>query len=183
MDVGRKVLITAVAVAGLALAACGDGNPASPSGSGRVTVEGVLLAEGAAFSASSGARPDGGPVTVVVEGTSIRATISGDGTWKLENIPATEFTLVFFQDGEEIGRIEITAEDGVVVDVLVKIVDSEVVLIKIDFDGGDDGDDDDGDSGEKVTVCHKGKNTLTIDQSALQAHLGHGDTQGACSAR
>jgi hypothetical protein len=38
--------------------------------------------------------------------------------------------------------------------------------------------------GGKVTVCHKpGKNqhTLTINQAALGAHLGHGDTLGPCS--
>jgi hypothetical protein len=33
---------------------------------------------------------------------------------------------------------------------------------------------------EKVTICHKGKNTLTIGISALPAHLAHGDTMGAC---
>lgn len=34
---------------------------------------------------------------------------------------------------------------------------------------------------DKVTICHKGKNTLTISRSALSAHLNHGDTLGACS--
>jgi hypothetical protein len=37
---------------------------------------------------------------------------------------------------------------------------------------------------DKVTVCHnagkKNPHTLTIDRSALPAHLGHGDTLGAC---
>ncbi len=46
--------------------------------------------------------------------------------------------------------------------------------------GGDDG----GDSGQ-VTICHKpdGKNphTLTVPQSALNGHLGHGDTLGPCN--
>lgn len=48
------------------------------------------------------------------------------------------------------------------------------------------GDNDGGtpvDNGEKVLVCHKpGKNqhTLSISSSALPAHLGHGDTRGAC---
>ena len=37
------------------------------------------------------------------------------------------------------------------------------------------------DSGpDKVLVCHKGKNTLSVSSSALQAHLGHGDYRGAC---
>jgi len=31
----------------------------------------------------------------------------------------------------------------------------------------------------KVTVCHNG-HTITINQSALPAHLKHGDTEGAC---
>lgn len=33
---------------------------------------------------------------------------------------------------------------------------------------------------EMITICHKGKNTLTIPISALPAHLGHGDTIGPC---
>lgn len=40
------------------------------------------------------------------------------------------------------------------------------------------------DSGAKATVCHKpgskAEHTIVIDQSAVQAHLGHGDTLGAC---
>jgi len=36
---------------------------------------------------------------------------------------------------------------------------------------------------KKVTICHKGKNTLSIAESALQAHLNHGDTEGACQAQ
>ena len=32
---------------------------------------------------------------------------------------------------------------------------------------------------KKVKVCHKGK-TITISQSALPAHLAHGDTPGEC---
>ncbi len=182
----RNLLLTAVvATAALALVACGSDNPASPSGPGGVTVRGVLLGEGAAFTASSAGGSSAGPITVEVEGTSISVVVSGNGTWKIEDAPARDFTLVFLQDGEEIGRIEIKSEDAAEIDILVKIVDSEVVLIKIDFDG-DDGDDDDsddgdgGDGGEKVTICHKGKNTLTIDSSAVSAHLAHGDDLGSC---
>ena len=39
------------------------------------------------------------------------------------------------------------------------------------------GDDD---SGDDVTICHKGKTTKTKSGSALDAHLAHGDTIGAC---
>ena len=34
--------------------------------------------------------------------------------------------------------------------------------------------------GGRVTVCHKGR-TKTFPPAALAAHLGHGDTEGACS--
>ncbi len=33
----------------------------------------------------------------------------------------------------------------------------------------------------KVTICHKGE-TKSVNQNALSAHLGHGDTEGACGA-
>ncbi len=32
----------------------------------------------------------------------------------------------------------------------------------------------------KVTLCHKGRKTLTVSVNALPAHLAHGDTIGAC---
>lgn len=36
------------------------------------------------------------------------------------------------------------------------------------------------DDGDKVTICHNGTNTISISSSALDAHLAHGDTMGAC---
>ncbi len=33
---------------------------------------------------------------------------------------------------------------------------------------------------EKVTLCHKGKNTLTVGAPAQEAHLSHGDSLGEC---
>jgi hypothetical protein len=44
-------------------------------------------------------------------------------------------------------------------------------------DEGDDEGDSDGD--QKITICHKGKNTLTISINAWPAHQAHGDTKGA----
>ncbi len=32
----------------------------------------------------------------------------------------------------------------------------------------------------KVTICHKGRNTITVAEPALRAHLAHGDTMGPC---
>jgi len=34
---------------------------------------------------------------------------------------------------------------------------------------------------EKVTLCHKGKKTITVGKPAEKAHLRHGDTRGACA--
>lgn len=36
------------------------------------------------------------------------------------------------------------------------------------------------DPAHKVTICHRGKNTITVSKNALQAHLAHGDTISAC---
>ncbi len=33
---------------------------------------------------------------------------------------------------------------------------------------------------KKVTICHKGKNTITISVNAWPAHKRHGDTVGPC---
>ena len=35
----------------------------------------------------------------------------------------------------------------------------------------------------KVTICHKGHVTITVDEHAWPAHDRHGDTMGACSAQ
>ena len=191
MQVKRNLLIVAVAAAGLALAACGgDGNPSSPSGTEGVAVRGVLLGEGAAFGSSSevSASSSGGPITVEIEGTSISVTISGNGTWEIDEfVPAGTFTLVFYQDGEKIGEVVITAEDGVAVNIVAKLDEGFVVVIKLEYDDGEDDGDDDGED-HKVTICHippgnpDNAKTHTIDQSALPAHLAHGDTEGACPA-
>jgi hypothetical protein len=37
--------------------------------------------------------------------------------------------------------------------------------------------------GQKVTLCHKGKKTLTVGAPALAAHLRHGDTEGPCAGQ
>lgn len=70
------------------------------------------------------------------------------------------------------------------------IVVINIIVIQVVIDttpgpgyGGDHDDDDDqagGNSGNRVTICHKGRNTLTISESGLNGHLGHGDTLGPC---
>ena len=53
---------------------------------------------------------------------------------------------------------------------------------KVDKDNTANENEGDANEGPKVTVCHKGKNTLSIAQASLQDHLDHGDTQGACAS-
>ena len=36
-------------------------------------------------------------------------------------------------------------------------------------------------TGDKVSICHKGKNTISVNVAAVKAHLGHGDTLGPCN--
>jgi hypothetical protein len=51
-------------------------------------------------------------------------------------------------------------------------------------EGGDEGEGEDeaeGGGGQpKVTLCHKGKNTITVGAPAVEAHLAHGDNLDAC---
>lgn len=36
---------------------------------------------------------------------------------------------------------------------------------------------------ERYTICHNGRQTLTLPTAAVDAHLRHGDRFGACSSR
>jgi hypothetical protein len=164
----HSLLIVAVAAATLALAACGDGNPAGPSGNGGVSVKGVLLGDGASFTASSNDGTSSGPITVMVEGTSISVTISGNGTFELEDVPPGTFTLVFLQDGAEIGRITITAGDGVEVKIVVQKKGSVVVLVDLELE------DDDSDSDTNKTCRVNGGRAG--DRVELEGNVASGNS-------
>jgi hypothetical protein len=45
---------------------------------------------------------------------------------------------------------------------------------------GNEGEHGRGGSQQKITLCHKNKNTLTVGAPALAAHQRHSDTKGAC---
>jgi hypothetical protein len=49
-----------------------------------------------------------------------------------------------------------------------------------DDKGKNNGNKGKGKGKEKVTICHKGKKTITVGKPALKAHLKHGDTVGPC---
>ena len=65
--------------------------------------------------------------------------------------------------------------------------EGQIVIMQIIIIGDIDDDgtpDEGGEGGQKVLVCHKpdkkGGHTLSISQSAVPAHLGHGDKLGPC---
>ncbi len=66
--------------------------------------------------------------------------------------------------------------------VVINIIVIQVVIDTTPGPGndGDDGDNADDSSDNRVTICHKDRNTLTISESGLNGHLGHGDTLGPC---
>lgn len=139
----RWVLPMCVAVVATAVAAgCGGAGPSSPSSAGAgVEVQGVVLGDGASFGASSGTRPAGAKaqkVTVQVAGTTITAEVSANGTFVLKAIPSGTFTLVFMIDGQEIGRILVTAPEGSEVKVVVQVKDSVLTLIEIKIESGEE---------------------------------------------
>jgi len=71
------------------------------------------------------------------------------------------------------------SEDGTITIITIIVISNVTLPPTLPPGGGDD--DDDGGNSDKVTICHKGRNTLTVAQAALGGHLGHGDTIGACN--
>jgi hypothetical protein len=129
----RRALLTGVAVAAAVAVGCGGQSPSSPS-SGTVLVQGLVLGDGASVTASSGVPIAAGKsqkVTVKVDGTSITAEVSANGTFEIKDIPSGTFTLVFLVDGVEIGRVVVTAEEGSEVKIVVQVKNSVLVLIEI----------------------------------------------------
>jgi len=142
----RRRLLAWVAVAAAALAAaCGGDSPSSPSGSGGVAVQGVVLGDGASFGASSGTNPSSAKaqkVTVMVEGTTLTAEVSANGTFELKGISSGTFTLIFLVDGVEIGRVVISAEEGSEVKIVVQVKESVLVVVEIKVEGPEDTEPD-----------------------------------------
>jgi len=79
-------------------------------------------------------------------------------------------------DGQVVMAVVCISDDG-------KFIIAQIVILNVE-NNGDNGSGDPSTGGEKVLVCHKpnkkGGHTLSISQSAVPAHLGHGDTLGPC---
>jgi len=79
---------------------------------------------------------------------------------------------VVLSPGQNVSAVICISEDGT-------IIITNIIILDTDDNGGSS------DNGEKVLVCHKpnskkGGHTISISSSAVPAHLGHGDTLGAC---
>jgi len=134
----KHIVGLGIALAGvLGLVACGGDNPASSSSSA-VSLQGTVLsgggvsAQSSASAAASGARI----VVSVRENPALSATVSANGTFTLEGLPAGNFTLVFTSGGTTLGSITITGVvGGAEVKIVVQITDSGVILIEITIEG------------------------------------------------
>lgn len=135
----RRVVLAGLALSAAALlaVACGSSSPSGPSSTQGVRVQGTVL--GAAGSNGVSARSTGAPsraITVAVEGTSISVTVSGNGTFVLEGLPAGTFTLVFTRDGVVLGRVTVTdVTAGADVQIVVQVSGSTVILVQLKIDG------------------------------------------------
>jgi hypothetical protein len=135
--------LAAIVTSALALSGCGGSSPSSPSGKG-VVLQGTVLSSasgvgGVGVEAHSGAASASGKMIVTVrENPAISATVSANGTFELEGLPAGTITLDFTIDGKLVGTITIT---GVSTDAEVKIVvqvtADGVILIQITIDDHD----------------------------------------------
>lgn len=132
----RAMSWVAVVVAVVFAAACGgSSSPSSPSGAGSVAIKGVVLGAvgtSAPLTASSGSRVAAGSstsITVTIEGTGITTTVSANGTFELTGVPGGTFTLVFTQNGVEIGRVQVTAGAGSEVKIVVRVQGPTTLIV------------------------------------------------------
>jgi hypothetical protein len=160
----RSILVVAAAVT---LLRCGS-SPNSPSGAG-AKLQGVVLQDATAHTQSLAQSAQSGKITVTVqEDPSLNVTVSGNGTFEIQGVPAGGFTLVFSLNGATIGQIRITAvAEGTTIKIVVKVADQEVELVEIETEdadetqtggsGGGGGSGGTGDGGAKSCMIEGGK--------------------------
>jgi len=154
-------------LASLMIAACG-GNPSGPSGSAGATVAGVVYLDGGTpkgIHAITGNPASG--VTVSVAGTSLSATAEPSGYFQLQGVPAGNVRLQFRD-----ASINASTE-------LSNVGPAQIVEIEVQVNGSAATVVSDIRSENKVSLCHSTGNgdyhSITVSDSAEQAHRGHGD--------
>jgi hypothetical protein len=105
----------------------------------------------------------GGSITVTVQGTSISTTISGNGTFELDGLPAGTFTLVFSSNGVIIGTITITSIPTQAEINLVVQITTTVVLVKVEVNGTDETDNENNNN--------NGSKTCLIDGGTMGSEI------------
>ncbi len=138
----RRVFPAMVAVGAAALiaVACGGGssNPGAPSGAMGVRVQGTVL--GGAAATGVGALSNGpatsGPIVVTVKGMpSLSVTVSGNGTFELDDLPQGTFTLVFTRNGVTLGQVTVTGASGAAtVKIVVQVNGATITLVNMEMD-------------------------------------------------
>lgn len=131
----RSGLIALCFLLGVALAACGGGNPAAPTSAEGVTLVGTVVggvAAGSAHDSSGVASASAATLTVFVqENPAITATVGADGSFTLRGLPAGGFTLVFQEGGATIGTLafsQVNANQQITITVMVS--GGSVVLLE-----------------------------------------------------
>jgi hypothetical protein len=104
------------------------------------------------------------------------AAVANGGTY-LFDLPEGIYSMfaVFEVNGEE---MTMEANEAFVI-LDGTVIEFDILFENVDEEDFEDGDGKLGDKPERVTICHKGR-TITISSSALNAHLNHGDVEGAC---
>jgi hypothetical protein len=145
MNRSQVLLPAVIAFLALALSGCGS-SPTSPSGmNSGVNLHGLAMGQGAASSSSASgyrAMSTGGSITVTVQGTSLSTTISGNGSFELDGLPAGTFTLVFTSNGVTLGTITITSVPTQAEINLVVHISTTVVMVKVEINGTDETDNE-----------------------------------------
>ncbi len=161
----RRIRLSVILIAAGALLRCGGANPASPSGAG-VTLEGMVLQGAGAASAGSvgvAARSaSGGRITVTVqEDPSQSTTVSGNGSFKLDNVPVSGFTLVFSVNGVVLGSVSISpvpATAKIKIKIVVQVTDHvELVDLEMNDESQDQGGGDQGNQDPKTCMIEGGR--------------------------
>jgi hypothetical protein len=176
MRMEPRLLLFAI-VTTAALVACGGGNPMGPSAGG-VKLQGVLLSSGSAASQSarvSAQSVSGDRVTIKVLETSATTTTSMNGTFELDGVPATGFTLEFSVNGTVLGTIQISpAEASSTIKIVVQVTVSSVALVDIDIENDTQGQNetDKNDTSSKACMIEGGR---TGDHIELEGVIASGN--------
>ncbi len=176
----RRAMLSCVAVLlALFAAACGSNSPSSPSSSQAVNVQGVVLGGSAAapLTAQSNypqANGGTGKITVTVAGTTQTTTVSASGTFEL-NVEAGTFTLVFYSNGVEIGRLEVTAQAGAQVKIVVQVQNTAFSVVQVKVDGEDETETEtEGTPGSCLVAGGKENGKIELEGTASSAVDGAG---------